>query len=127
MQPRPLIMVVDDDMPFVQLMNELLAEEGYATECCLEGIKAYEVIRRTQPALVVLDIRLQTPETGLMILDLLRLDPTTKEMPVIICSAATDLLRASRERLTAARCDILEKPFDLATLLKQIRAVIGPP
>jgi CheY-like chemotaxis protein len=71
-----------------------------------------------------LDIRLGTPETGWTILELVRLDPATAQIPVIVCSADTIFLRAKEEALHALHCDILEKPCDLDALLRTIALVL---
>ncbi len=126
-QARPRIAVCDDDLPFVELMDEVLAEEGYAAICCLDGAKAFETIRRELPDLVILDLRIRTPDDGLIVLNMMRLDPTTTHIPVILCSAATQVLGANAERLRKQNCDILEKPFHLETLLTKIRTIVGPP
>ncbi len=125
-QARPRIAVCDDDLPFVELMDEVLAEEGYDTICCLDGVKAFETIQREIPDLVILDLCIQTPDAGFTVLDMLRLDRTTTHIPVILCSAATQLLSANAEQLHKQNCDILEKPFDLETLLIKIRAIVEP-
>ncbi|HEX5506824.1 MAG TPA: response regulator, partial [Thermomicrobiales bacterium] len=78
-----------------------------------------------RPDLVLLDIRMGHPEAGWQTLELLRLDPETTRIPVIVCSADTPFLRAKEGALRALRCDILEKPFDLDTLLAKVAAVLG--
>lgn len=120
----PLIAVVNNDTVFLQLMQELLAQEGYRTVICKEGDKAYQLVKDQQPALVLLDIRLEQPETGWTVLELLRLDPATRQIPVIVCSADSPFLRAKEEMLRQLGCDTLEKPFDLDTLLKKVATAL---
>jgi CheY-like chemotaxis protein len=84
---QPLIAVVNNDLPFLDLMKELLTEEGYRVILHHEGDTAYALIRKEQPDLVILDIRLEYPEAGWTVLDLIQLDPETTHIPVILCSA----------------------------------------
>ncbi len=114
------IAVVNNDTDFLNLMEELLSMEGYRTFICREGDHAYAMIKEVRPSLVVLDIRLEHAETGWNILELLRLDPTTTNIPVIVCSADTPFLRAKAPALNELRCDTLEKPFDLDMLLEKV-------
>jgi len=123
---RPKIAVCDDELSFVKLMDELLTEEGYDIIRCLDGVSAFDTIRQEMPELVILDIQFQTPDAGFLILDLLRLDPTTSHVPVIVCSAATEVLQANAERLSAQNCDILPKPFNLDVLLEKVSKVVAP-
>src|SRR4051812_23141961 len=103
---RPLIAVVNDDTIFLELMHDLLTAEGYRTAIWKEGDKAYEMIKEHRPLLVVLDIRMEHPDTGWMVLELLRLDPATAHIPVIICSADTARIRAKEAYLREKGCDV---------------------
>ncbi|MGI8856601.1 MAG: response regulator [Thermomicrobiales bacterium] len=124
---KPLIAVVNDDTIFLELMHDLLTEEGYRTAIWKEGDTAYEMIKEHRPILVVLDIRMERPDTGWMVLELMRLDPATAKIPVIICSADTERIRAKEAYLRGKNCDILEKPFLLEDLLDKVRPFIGAP
>jgi DNA-binding response OmpR family regulator len=123
---RPFIIVVNQDTAFLELMEELLTEEGYHTSIEKEGDKAYATIKKTKPDLVVLDIRINNPEAGFNVVDLMRIDPATENIPVIICSTATQIIRENEERLRAKNCDILMKPFNIDELLSKVQAIIGP-
>jgi CheY-like chemotaxis protein len=124
---KPLITVVNDDTTFLGLMEELLGEEGYNTLIIKSSDTAYEVIKKKEPALVVLDIRMQSADAGFLILDLMRLDPATAQIPVIICSAATAFVRENEAHFRAMGCDILPKPFLLHELLTKVCSFLGPP
>jgi len=122
----PLVMVANDDTVFIQLMQELLATEGYRTEICTSGPQAYHMIRGMQPDLVVLDIRTEHAESGWVVLDLVRLYPQTTHIPVIVCTADARFARERAEHLQAKRADVLDKPFDLDDLLARVSIVVGP-
>jgi CheY-like chemotaxis protein len=124
---HPLIAVVNQDTIFLQLMEELLSEEGYHTYIEKEGDKAYISIKKHKPDLVVLDIRLNDPEAGFKVIDLMRIDPETAQIPLIICSTATNLIRDNEARLREKQCDILMKPFQLDELLAKVQAIVGLP
>jgi CheY-like chemotaxis protein len=127
MAHRPLVAVVNNDTAFLELMHDLLEEEGYETLIHKEGSSAYEALKKEQPALLILDIRLGAPEEGWNVLELLKLDPKTVGMPVIVCSADAIQLREKAPRLHELGCATLEKPFDLAELLALVAQHLGPP
>ncbi|HUY99108.1 MAG TPA: response regulator [Thermomicrobiaceae bacterium] len=120
-----LIAVVNDDTDFLEMMGTLLSEEGYRTVTALSSQNAYELIRRDRPDLVVLDIRMEHPASGWDLLDLIRLDPTTTAIPVLVCSADAAFLRSKADVLRAQRCETLEKPFDLDELLSRIQRMLA--
>ena len=123
---KPLIAVVNDDTIFLELMHDLLTQEGYRTAIWKEGDRAYEMIKEHRPLLVILDIRMENPDTGWMVLELMRLDPQTARIPVIVCSADTQRIREKEAYLREKNCDVLEKPFLLDDLLAKVHAFIGP-
>lgn len=122
MLTQPVVAVIDDDTAFVDLVEELLKDEGYRVLVGRSGGKeAHELVRETQPDIVVLDVRLGTPDSGWLVVELLRLDPTTATIPIIICSADGQFLRQKQEQLRMRNCDYLEKPFLLDELLEKIQ------
>ncbi len=120
------IAVVNNDTAFLELMGELLGGEGYRTLICKEGDKAYELVKERQPDLVVLDVRLDHPESGWTILELLRLDPATARIPVIVCSADIHCLHEQTARLEQQGYRLMEKPLQLDALLASIDALLAP-
>ena len=72
---RSLIAVVNDAVPFLEVMEQLLEEEGYRVLTMNDAGQAYPGIKRQRPELVILDIRLGDPDAGWRVLELLRLDP----------------------------------------------------
>ncbi len=126
MMTKSLVAVVNDDTLFLELMHDLLTQEGYRAVIWKEGDKAYEMIKEHRPVLVVLDIRMEHPDTGWMVLELMRLDPETAHIPVVICSADTSRIRAKEAYLREKGCAVLEKPFLLEDLLEKVQAFIGP-
>jgi CheY-like chemotaxis protein len=119
------ITVVNDDTAFLSLMSEVLAERGWETREVRESGDAYEVLKKEQPDLVILDIRMDHQESGWTVLELLKLDPSTRAIPVIICSAAMDDLRAKESWLNEHGIAILPKPFDIDDLYGRVEALLG--
>jgi CheY-like chemotaxis protein len=123
---RSLIAVVNDDAPFLELMEQLLEEEGYRVLPINEGEQAYQRIKRQRPELVILDIRLGNPDAGWLVLETLRLDPALRNIPVIVCSADLRALLEREEYLRQMGCECLPKPFDLDQLLTKMEKILGP-
>jgi CheY-like chemotaxis protein len=69
---------------------------------------------------VLLDIRMGGEETGWTIMECLTLDPETRPIPLIVCSAAIRDLQAHQPMLERYGVDVLPKPFDLDALLEKV-------
>ena len=123
---NPLIAVVNNDTDFLTLMDELLCDEGCQPIVHREGSTAYQMIRSKKRDLVIIDIRLQNPEAGWKILELIRLQPETTHIPVIVCSSDAQMRHEKEDWLQKHRIEPLEKPFDLDDLLELVRHMVGP-
>ena len=119
------VAVINDDTAFLELMYELLLEEGYEAHCYKEGVAAYEQVRKLDPAAIILDVRMGSPETGWQVLELCKLDRTLSKKPIIVCSAAVSELQAHAPYLQSKGCMILAKPFDLDDLLVLLAQAVG--
>ena len=124
---KPHVAVINDDTTFLRLMDELLGQqEGYRVSTSFVGSEAYTFVREVQPDLVVLDLVFgNSAEQGWRTLDLLTLDPATRRIPVIVCSAATVQLQDHADWLRRFDVGVLPKPFDLDTLLDLIATTLG--
>ena len=126
-QPAPRILVVDDDRQFAEVMQEVLADEGYAVELCLESGQAFATAQSLLPELIILDITM--PEVGgLGVLDQLATDPRTARIPVLMCTGVSPYEMPSwRVELDRRGLPVLFKPFDLRQLLAQVKALVSGP
>jgi len=119
---RDRIALINDDTAFLELMRDLLETmEGYEVLICKESDNAYRFVKEQQPDLILLDIRMGGQETGWTLLEMLTLDPATRPIPLIVCSAAITDLQAHQPQLDNLGVDVLPKPFDLDQLLEKIR------
>jgi CheY-like chemotaxis protein len=124
--PRPRVAVINDDTAFLDLMRDLLEQEGgYEVLICKEWDNAYQFVREHLPDLIVQDIRIGGEEHGWTILNLLTLDPVTRPTPIIVCSAAIQSLHEHQEWLSRYAIRALPKPFDLDTLLNAIEEMLA--
>jgi CheY-like chemotaxis protein len=119
------VAVINDDTAFLELMYELLLEEGYDAHCYKEGAACYDQVRELDPAAIILDIRMGNPETGWQVLELFKLDRVLSKKPIIVCSAAVSELQTHAPYLQSKGCMILAKPFDLDDLLRLLAQAVG--
>jgi CheY-like chemotaxis protein len=123
---QPVIVVIDNDEPFRNLLTDVLSDEGYRVVTVTTGTDAAEAIRRAQPALVILDLRMEAPDTGLQIIRAVRGNPLTATLPLLICSADVAGMALHAPFLREQHVPALNKPFDLDQLLTLVRRLIAP-
>ena len=125
--PQKHVAVVNDDTTFLELMEALLSDEGYRTTLMKVSGEAFKRVKTSQPDLVIIDIWMQRADNGWEVLNLIRLDPTTAQIPVIVSSTDFRDLEAKAELLRSLNCEVLPKPFNLQSLLDKVNEAIGPP
>ncbi len=119
------IVVVEDDAAFQDLLDTVLTAEGYTVVRWTQGAGADVFIRDVQPDLVILDLWLEHPQAGSLVLGLLMVDPATRYIPVIICSAYRQLLGDQEAQLRTHGYLILDKPYQIEDLVAQVHTVLG--
>ena len=113
------ILVVDDDPNIRSLLRQELMEAGYVVRLAEDGRKALALIREETPGLVILDVMM--PEmNGFDVAAVLKNDPATMDIPIIILSIVEDKERGFR--LGVDR--YLTKPIDTASLFHEVDTLL---
>jgi len=117
------VVYVEDNPSNVLLVEQVLARHaGLRLEAVATVAGAGERIRARRPKVVLLDLDLPDGD-GAQVLAALRMDPATRDLPVIVVSSdATD--GAHRRLAAAGATAFLTKPFDLRRLLAAVRSAL---
>jgi CheY-like chemotaxis protein len=121
----PRIVVVEDDTDMLELLTLALTDAGYIVFPWTQGADAHPFICNTQPDLVILDLWLEHPQAGSMVLGLLMIDPATQHIPVIISSAYRHLLDAEAAHLRTRGYTIVDKPYRIDDLLTAVQTLLN--
>jgi len=107
-------LIVDDESAYGEAMKTALLSYGFDVHVTHSATEALRVLKGVIPDVILLDITM--PEVdGLMLLRLLRTDPTRAQIPVIVISARVSE-EAKQEALSAGADRFLEKPFSIEEL-----------
>ncbi len=119
------VLVIDDDANTRELYRDVLEEDGYRATLLTTPDLEPEAVITLAPELIVLDLRFRHEADGVHFLERLKGDPTTRPIPVLVCSGDHHRLDDLYERLAAWDCGVLPKPFGLEKFLAAIRACLG--
>ncbi len=114
------ILVVDDESPIRKLLREQLEAEGYIVREAKDGMDAITQVRKKSPDLIILDV-IMPQISGFDVAAILKNNPETREIPIIILSIVGKEERGYR--LGADK--YLAKPIDTEALLKEIEVLIS--
>lgn len=104
--PRSVV-VIDDDARDRRLIVDTLEPEGYSVLTAETGEEGLELVQRERPAVVLLDL-LMPGLDGFEVVERLRADPSTADVPVVVLTAK-DLRPDDRERLAGRISYLAEK------------------
>lgn len=118
----PRIVIVEDEATLAETLVDNLKEEGYDVQRSGNGESGLALVRSVLPDLVVLDIMLPDLD-GLSVCRLIRRDPTTTHIPIIMLTArGTEVDKIVG--LESGADDYIVKPFGLGEFLARVRAVM---
>lgn len=111
---EPLVVIVEDDKNFANILQDYARDHGYKSVMVYEGTRAVEIVKEARPDAVILDIMLPGKD-GWQILKELKNDEDTMHIPVHLMSAGD--AAANRVRREGA-INFMKKPINTETLDK---------
>lgn len=118
----PKIYCVEDDEDIRELIVYALNNNGYKALGFENSQDFYNMMQSSIPSLVLLDIMLPG-EDGLKILENLRSNPKTKDIPVIMVSAKSSEFDKIKG-LDLGADDYITKPFGVMELISRVKALL---
>lgn len=115
------ILVVDDEWAIAEVLESLLADEGYRVIIANNGKQALDRLAEWPPDLIMLDFMMPIMD-GKATLAALRENPKTAAIPVVMMSSLPEETIAERCSGYAA---FLRKPFRIAAVLDVIEKALG--
>lgn len=114
---QPLVLVVEDDPQTSELIGIWLGEASYRVAKAFDGEQALKLARELKPYVITLDILLPKLD-GWQVLQELKADPATRDIPVVIIS----ILEKSRRGLELGAFDYFVKPVEKKELLCRLES-----
>jgi two-component system nitrogen regulation response regulator GlnG len=116
-----LIWIIDDEQAICYALRANLEDQRYRVEVFSSAEPAIKSLKKHQPDLILLDVRLPGA-SGLEVLEKLKADHP--QIPVILMTAFGDLQTAV-QAVQAEAFEYLTKPFDLETVLQAVRRALA--
>jgi len=123
---KPVILIVDDERPYVDLLGELLEKYGLEAQTAYDAGDALFRLRAKKPDLILMDLKMPQMD-GLSLIDRLRSNRKWQKIPIIVVSAKTGR-EDQKAALDAGANRFLTKPFsskDLFSMLGEFVSLTG--
>jgi signal transduction histidine kinase/DNA-binding response OmpR family regulator len=117
---KKLILAIDDDSQILNLYERYLNNYGYRVHPCTEPRQAFDLINQVKPYAIILDLIMPEMD-GWQVLEELKKNPDSRNVPVIICS----ILEDEAKGFSLGAADFLTKPILEGELLKVLNSFNG--
>jgi len=112
------ILIIDDESAVREILEDVLAHEGFAVYSACDGAQALEILAKCKlPSLILLDVMMPVMD-GMQFLKELRANEELRRIPVLVTSATSQKPQAAE--------GFLPKPIALATLIEAVHRYADP-
>lgn len=116
------ILVVDDDELMIELISDLLIDEGHDVRSAMDGHTGLEAIAKAVPSLLILDMNMPGMD-GYKVAQTLRADPAMVVLPIIAVTGMDT--SADYDAAYKAGCSaFISKPLQPAQLIEVVERLL---
>jgi CheY-like chemotaxis protein len=87
MSTKPRILLVDNDVDFIDLNKAVLENNGFEVVVAYSSREAMDKVRFEQPELIVLDLMMESHDSGFGVARSLKADPIYRNIPILMITA----------------------------------------
>ncbi|HEU0113579.1 MAG TPA: response regulator [Thermomicrobiales bacterium] len=124
---RRHVLALNNDAMVLALFRDLLEDEGYRVSTQTYLDKDLAGIVALAPDLIILDYMWSSDDQGWSYLQMLRMDPQTAKLPIVLCTAAVREVEALEAHLAEMAVRVVLKPFHIDQLLDAVRGALSDP
>lgn len=118
----PTVLVVDDNVPNLELIQAYLEDLECVTVAAYDGVEALEMIANEKPDLILLDV-MMPKMSGFEVCRRLKNNPTTSDIPVIMVTALNEFGDIERG-IDCGTDDFVSKPVNKLELVTRVRTML---
>ncbi len=124
MAKKPKLMIIEDDRDIINIIRINFELKGFDVYGCPKSSRGLAESLLELPDAIILDL-LMPDKNGWEVLDELKGNPVTRDIPVIICSVMKQP-RAIEKAKEMGAFDYIQKPFDTLELISVVESAIYP-
>ncbi len=121
---QPHILCINHSPEILALMKNLLEDEGFRVTTHSRLEKDLDKIAQLAPNVIIIDYMWTSSDDEWVFLMLLTMNPHTRHIPLILCTAAVQQARDLQEHLYEMGIRVVLKPFDIDHLARVVHEAV---
>ncbi|MBN1867743.1 response regulator [Candidatus Sumerlaeota bacterium] len=122
-ESKPVILVADDEEDIKEILKMYLEGCGFDVVTAFDGLDAAQKAKECHPALILMDIMMPVMD-GIEVTKMLKASGTTREIPVVMLTAAAQSAMVQKA-MEAGATAYISKPFEPDQVREVIEKTIG--
>jgi CheY-like chemotaxis protein len=122
------ILLVDDDLDFLNMHKVILENRGYTVSTATSGNDGLASIRSEIPDLIILDLMMEKHDSGFSFSNKVKKDPLFKSIPILMVTSVAEVtgysFTAEEDGYWMKTDDFLDKPVKPDVLIKHVERLI---
>ncbi len=118
------ILIVEDELPLLSVLTDRFTQAEFLVLQAKDGAEGYKQAMEAQPDLILLDILLPLID-GLDVLEKIRKNPSTKDIPVIILTNINDPATVNAALKAGVYDFFVKSDSKLDDLVKKVKEKLG--
>ncbi|RKY89834.1 response regulator [candidate division KSB1 bacterium] len=128
MNKKPKILLVDDDIDFIEMNKAVLENNGYEVVSAFSAREGLDKVKVEMPDVIVLDLMMERFDSGFSFTKEIKSDPVFKNIPILMLTAVAEKTgyKFSQEldSYWMKTDDFADKPIKPSTLLERIKKLL---
>ena len=121
-QHHPIILIAEDDKPFLDRVSAVFNTRNYDVICTQDGKEALNILLHEPLDLALLDVRLPCGN-GMALCHIVKSDPRIRQIPVVLLAGEASLVPRV-EGIRVGADDFLKKSLNLQELMRRVRSLL---
>lgn len=129
MPQKRKILLVDDDLDFLEMHKAVLMNHGYEVTTATSAQEGWEKVRAEMPDLIVLDLMMEEHDAGFSFARRIKNDPLFKKTPILMVTAVADAtgykFSLEEDGYWMKTDAFLDKPVEPSALVNSVKKLLG--
>lgn len=131
MKTNPKILIVDDDLDFIEISRISLEGKGYQVRSASDGKEGWKRVEKERPDLIIMDLMMEKLDAGMALSQKIKSHPRYASIPILMLTSISrdtgmDFAPRTAEDLKKLKVDDFHtKPIKAKTLLEKVEKLLG--